>query len=45
MIITSFSLVAVDLGQQPKKAQQIASAFSGPGFTHGELAQATELRS
>jgi len=29
MIVTSFSLVAVDLGQQPKKAHQIAGGISG----------------
>jgi hypothetical protein len=29
MIITSFSLVAVDLGQQPKKVHQNAGDISG----------------
>jgi hypothetical protein len=38
MLITSFDLVTVDLGQQTKKAHQIAGSFGGLGFTHRELA-------
>jgi hypothetical protein len=38
MVITSFGLVSVDLGQQPHKAQQIAGSFGCFRFTHGQSA-------
>jgi hypothetical protein len=45
MVITSFSLVSIDVGQQPHKAQQIAGSFDCFRFTHGQSAQIAELRS
>jgi hypothetical protein len=45
MVTTSFSLVAVNLGQQSNKAHEIAGGFRCLAFTHGELAQAAEPRS
>jgi hypothetical protein len=45
IFITFFSIVAIDLGQQLNKSDQVARRFVGLRFTHRELAQAAELRS
>jgi hypothetical protein len=45
MLFTSFSLVAIDLGQQSDKSHQIAGGFGGLGCAHREGIQAAKLRS
>jgi len=45
MVITSFSPVLFDLGQQPHKACQIADSLGRLGVAHGASAHAAELRS
>jgi hypothetical protein len=45
MVITSFSFGLVDLGQQPYKAHEITGSLDCFRFTHGQSAQAAELRS
>jgi hypothetical protein len=44
MVITFFGYVAVDLGQQLNKPDEVAGRVGGLGFTHRELTQAAELR-
>jgi hypothetical protein len=43
VIITSFGLVAIDLGQQPNKAHQIAGGVSGVSQAHREATQVANL--
>jgi hypothetical protein len=45
MVITSFNLVPIDLGKEPHKAHEIAGGLARFRFTHGQSAQAAELRS
>jgi hypothetical protein len=45
MVITSFGLVSIDLGQQPHKAHKILGGLARFRFSQSRSAQVTELRS
>jgi hypothetical protein len=45
MVITSFGLVSIDVGQQPYKAQKIPGSLACFGYTQAQSAQVAELRS